>query len=110
KHDECKRTDNVDPAFQPKEWRQCERRATLDRLGDDRWCGRRFRLPYTKHAGQEKLFNFTLLSDALDLIQHWRAPKICFTCDHYPVRADTVYRKLADNRFEFVRRSKYLHP
>src|SRR5215472_3569992 len=43
-------------------------------------------------------------------MQHWRAQKVCFTCDHYSVRTDPVYRKLADDRFEFVRRSKYLYP
>jgi len=46
----------------------------------------------------------TLLADALDLMQHRRAQKVCFTCDHYSVRFDPVDRKLADNRFEFVRR------
>ena len=30
--------------------------------------------------------------------------------DDNPVRSDSVNRKFTDNRFEFVRGSKYLHP
>jgi hypothetical protein len=40
---------------------------------------------------------------------HWGTQEVYLACDNDPVRADPMYRKLADNRFEFVRRSKSLH-
>ena len=50
------------------------------------------------------------LADPLDLMQHRRTQEIHLAGDHNSVRTDPVNRKLADNRFEFVRCSEYLHP